>query len=322
MTYDSAEEVGHRKQTDDEKLQAEQIRTLVFDLIRRGQSQRELANEIGMPQSVLSKWLQVTWQTNWMRQLDRLALWQQHRLQGQTLAPNEPVWVETPTGRGIRDALAFAQLEPTISMVYGASGVGKTTAIQRYASEGRNVWTVTVSPTKTALEAALRAVAEAVGLRGLVGGADQLSRDITARLYGSRGLLIVDEAQSLSDLALEELRSIHDACGVGICLSGNEKTYTRMTGGHRAVAFAQLGSRLGLRLQLLAVQREDVDALVDAWAIKGHEERQFLRVIGEGEGLHILTKVLRNASRTADAAGTQVGIQQIRAASRGVGLRL
>ena len=308
----------------DQQMEAEQIRTLMRDLMRRGQTQRELANEVGMPQSALSQWLQGKWQSMWPQQLYKLSIWQEHRLEGQKLAPNEPVWVDTKTGQEIRNALAFAQLEPSISIVYGAAGIGKTTAIRRYQSEGRNVWSVTGSPTKRALEPALRAVADALGLRGLDGGADQLSRDIAGRMYGSRGLLIFDEAQNLFEPALEELRSIHDVCGVGMCLAGNEQVYSNLTGGgHKSAAFAQLFSRVGLRLHLPAPTREDVDAVIDAWGVKGHQELQFLRTIGEAEGgLRLLNQVLRGASREAEASGAAVTIDLLRAASRGVGARL
>lgn len=318
------DEAPERGPNDDELMEAEQIRTLMRDLLRRGHTQRQLANEVGTPQSVLSQWLQGKWQAAWNTQHYKLRMWQQHRLEGQTLAPNEPVWVDTTTGQEIRNALTFAQLEPSISIVYGAAGVGKTTAIRRYQSEGRNVWSVTGSPTKRALEPALLAVAAALGLRGLNGGADQLSRDIAGRMYGSRGLLIFDEAQHLFEPALEELRSIHDACGVGVCLAGNEQVYSNLTGGgHRGAAFAQLFSRVGLRLHLPAPTREDVDAVIDAWGVKGHQELQFLRMLGEAEGgLRLLNQVLRSASREAEASGAAVTIDLLRAASRGVGARL
>ena len=72
---------------------------------------------------------------------------------------------------------------------------------------------------------------------------------IVQRLQGTKGLLILDEAQHLMLPALESLRSIHDATACGLVLMGNEAVYSRLSGRHSA-EFAQLYSRVGSVLKL------------------------------------------------------------------------
>src|SRR6267143_1374215 len=47
-------------------------------------------------------------------------------------------WVETPTTTEITEAIEFARTEPSISIVYGAPGIGKTMTAERYAAERRD----------------------------------------------------------------------------------------------------------------------------------------------------------------------------------------
>ncbi|MFM9673702.1 AAA family ATPase, partial [Streptomyces galilaeus] len=61
-------------------------------------------------------------------------------------------------------------------------------------------------------------------------------------------LLIIDEAQHLSEKAIEEIRSWNDKVGLGIALFGNVKVLRRIEGGGRDDAFAQLYSRLSMRM--------------------------------------------------------------------------
>ena len=81
------------------------------------------------------------------------------------------------------------------------------------------------------------------------GGGDVIFRMIVQRLQGTKGLLIIDEAQHLSLLALESLRSIHDATACGLVLMGNESVYANLSG-RRSAEFAHLFSRVGMVLKL------------------------------------------------------------------------
>ena len=161
--------------------------------------------------------------------------------------PAGPEWVETPSSKRVLAALGFAQREGDIVVVHGGTGVGKTAVARRYASLREDVWIAVMSPATNRLRPCLEQVAEACGLPGLWGGAYRIEAELSGRLRGTRGLLVIDEAQHLGHPQLEALRGLHDATGCGLALLGNDRFGRRISS---APEFAALASRVGGRVHL------------------------------------------------------------------------
>ena len=147
-------------------------------------------------------------------------------------------------------------------------------------------------------------------------GGDVVFRMIVQRLQGTKGLLILDEAQHLMLPALESLRSIYDATECGLVLMGNEAVYSRLSG-RRSAEFAYLFSRVGMVLKLenplprtlrhwLGIGRErktlprDTTVLAEQWGAKKN--------LREGD------KTLRLASMVAKGACQPLDFQHIKTA--------
>lgn len=220
--------------------------------------------------------------------------------------PAAPEWVETTSARSVLGALRFAQMAEAVCVVYGGAGVGKTTTIRRYRSQSPNVWVVTATPACASTGALLKRIAQALGMR-TTGTVDALESAIIERVRETRGLLVIDEAQHLTHRALDGVRSIHDAAGVGLALVGNEVVYAQLTGGSRAIGFAQLFSRVAKRVRLAKAKDADVLAILDAWGIGGKEARQFCLGIGRRPGaLRGLSQTLRLSTMFAFSQGKQL----------------
>jgi hypothetical protein len=218
--------------------------------------------------------------------------------------PTAPEWVETPTARAVLSALSFAQMAEAVSVVYGGAGVGKTTTIRRYRQQAPNVWVVTATPAVSAPGPILTRIAQTLGIR-TTGAVHVIEANIIERVRETRGLLVIDEAQHLTHRALDAVRSIHDAAGIGLALVGNEIVYSQLTGGSRSVGFAQLFSRVAKRVRLSRAKDTDVTALLQAWGITDKEARQLCLGIGRRPGaLRGLSQTLRLASMFAAASGT------------------
>lgn len=229
----------------------------------------------------------------------------------------EDDYLETPTSERITTALAYAKANGDMVAVYGSPGVGKTTAIRYFARMYPHVWVATITPACAAVVPALEEVSEAVGLREASAGARRLTRAIQARVRDVGGCIVIDEAQHLSTSAVEELRAIHDATGVGLALVGNELSYTRLTGGHSA-RFAQIYSRLGLRMHVAAPGPRDVRVIADRWRVRDGRVLELLERIGSKPGgLRSVTKVLRIASVGGANAPT---FERVRAAVVNLGV--
>lgn len=209
-------------------------------------------------------------------------------------------WIETPTAARIVAALAFAQTTVDVVLIYGAGGTGKTCSARHYAARMPNVWHAVMSPATPGVVPAMDEICAALGIPKK-NGAAALHRAIVKHLAGTEGLLIVDEAHHLQPAALDQLRSIHDAAGVGLALVGSRDVYARLVGGDSAASLDRLRSRIGRRLQLAEPAPEDTDAVAEAWGIGAESARKLLAEVGARPGgLRGVVKVLRLAALHAE----------------------
>lgn len=219
-------------------------------------------------------------------------------------------FVETRSAEAICSALAYAKANGDMVCIFGAPGVGKTESIAHFSSSYDHVWVATMTPAISTVVPALEEIAEACGLREPSGGARRIARAIRSKVAHLPGVLIIDEAQHLKTAALEEIRSLHDATGIGIALVGNEAVYSRITGGGRQSTFAQLFSRLGMRVPLGPPDARDVAAIAAQHGIKERSVLEVLESAGKQPGgLRIVRKIAASmvaskAKMTADAAHT------------------
>ena len=263
-------------------------------------SQTRVEKESGISQATLNLLLSGSYPANPAKTGAKLEKWlTSHRAKSEsahTMPPAKP-WTSTPTSERIMAAIAYAQMAGDITVVYGAAGLGKTATAREYARRMPNVWIVTATTATTnSVSMALESVLLALGVRELPQGAARMEREAVKRMADSGGLLIIDEAQNLCLSALEEIRSLHDATGVGIALLGNEVIYARMTGGSRAAYLDRLFSRIGKRVKLVRALADDIEAIAAAYAVRDASALRVLNEIGARPGgLRSVVKTIRLA---------------------------
>lgn len=278
-------------------------------MAERKMAMTDVSRQVGIPYGTFSSFMGGTYKGR------NAALAEQtlHWLNGleaadrtRALAPRAPAFVPTPTAEAILATLEHAQYMPELVVVTGAPGVGKTSSARWYAARNPNVWLITAEPTMSSPRALLDELAEAIGVTARGVSSQQLSRSLGRRMAGSQGLILIDEAQHLTSQTLDQLRMFHDQAGIGIGLLGNEAVYARLEGGTRAAQYAQLFSRVGMRLARPRALKGDVEKLLDAWEIAGKAERDVLLAIAKKPGaLRNLTKVVRMAHMLAGADGAE-----------------
>jgi DNA transposition AAA+ family ATPase len=276
-------------------------------MLAAGVAPRRIAIEAGVRADKLRTWLDgedagdttESRIVTWLEELDQ---------------PDEgaQAWVETPTSAKIVNAFEFARNTPSITVVYGGAGVGKSHTAKRYAAQNcpeymghgssctvRGAFYVTVTRSSRSLTGVLGRIADAVGCGTYFSRNDMIEAHILERL-GPGDLLIIDEAQHLGLDALDGIRAFHDEAGIGIAYLGNQRFYSVVAKKNLAADFAQLHSRIGMRLHVPNPEDGDVDAVLEAWGVRGRQERAFGQAVASRPGgLRVLVHVLRQAAFVA-----------------------
>lgn len=287
------------------------INTLIADEVF---TQTTIAKEVGLSEATLSAFRRGEYKGNNARITRTLLSWYEN-WQRQQLLPEPPQFVVTQTVRDLRLLFQSVRLLGCINVIIGVPGVGKTATARDYCSEP-NTWMITLPPAHSSVTECLLELADALGLYDIPRNKGALSRAIRRKLTGTKGLVIVDEADHLAIDGLEQLRAIQDATGVGMVLIGNPQGLSRAS---RHNDLVRLFSRIAHARQLRKAKKADVQAIATAWGIAGENELAVMQAIAEKPGaLRVLTHTLNQAWITASGEGSGITERHIKAAFKEV----
>jgi len=261
------------------------------------ESQVTLAKKVGISDAVLNQWIQNKYVGSIPKTEEKIQKYLESRVKRSSIAAAISVggFIETHTSQRVIETLGFAQAANDFAVICGGAGMGKTTSARWYATENSNVWLVTITPACATKRPCLSEICAGVGIAES-GIDNRMMSGLKKKLAGTNGLLILDEAQHLNMVALETIRSLHDATEIGVALMGNQSIYARLTGGKRQAEFAQLFSRIGKRTILKAPTKRDVEAICEAFGIDDKETIDLARAIADKPGaLRSVVKTIRYA---------------------------
>lgn len=231
--------------------------------------------------------------------------------------PRPGEYVETETARDITRSLSLALSTRGATMIAGRSGVGKSTAVDRFCAElparqGLHALRITItsgmgSPWWVATEM-LKPWGKGPQHGGGIEGAFEFLCECLTPRPGSAesnfSLIVVDEAQYLNHKgrraqrpgeAFEWLRGLSEAAGVALAFVGD----LALVDGVRL--FPQLESRLRRPVVAKAATAGDVAALASAYGVTGDLEVQALANVARRAG------ALRNVAGVLDMARVFAG---------------
>lgn len=267
-----------------------------------GASWPMLAQQTGIPNGTISQFGPGTYKGNNDEIARKIYRYRQHlaaQAEIDAEAPAIPGYVDTPTSHRILSLLKWAHRGRIVVAAMGP-GTSKTFTARHYQASVTNVWMVTMTPSTASMNNMQIELLAVMGERDAHGSSQTLSRRIKERINNSGGLILIDEAQHLSEKALEEIRSWYDATGTGIALIGNEMVIGRLEGGARKAAYAQLFSRVGMRhIQNLPLA-EDARVIAGAWGVEDAKQIAFItqKAMMPG-GLRGITMMLELATMIA-----------------------
>lgn len=228
--------------------------------------------------------------------------------------PVVPSYYETETSRQLVDLLSMAQ-RGRIVVAALSPGMSKTMTARHYQACNVNTFLVTCSPALASIVALQHEIMAKLGNPSLQGLPHTISRAIRRRFADlGNPLLIVDEAQHLTERSFDELRSWHDdpEVSLGIALLGNAGLYQKLGANDRGIDRAQLFSRIGNHLVRVKPLRDDVEALLDAWGIKNPQVEALVHQIAQTPGaLRQASFVLEMATMLARAENSELALNHV-----------
>lgn len=309
-----SDDVTGRKYSEEEQAS---LRARLLDIKDRERlTWQDIAGEAGAKAGTLTPWAGGTYQADGSGIAERVDRWLSSREKRATIRAAAPDlgFVMTPSAADFMSLLARAQHLPDISLLTGAPGLGKTQAVCEYKRRNPNVFKITAEPALNSVPALLGALAHELRVTEM-GRQDRIARMIRQRLLGTRALIIVDEVQHLSTEMLDQLRVFHDQSNIGIALVGNQAVIGKLEGGRRSSEYAQLYSRVGMRLHRRDARKADVEALLDAWSVEEPDVRKALRAVAmQGGALRTCHKTFLLAQMVATHEGRAITAKDVQLA--------
>lgn len=297
----------------------EQRNWLIDHRTATGFSWSELAKRTGIPQGTISQFgSEKGYRGDELKLAEQVYRYRQGLIAQAQVAVDAPVipgYFDTETSKQLTQLLHYARRGRMVAAATGA-GLGKTKTAEQFCSCYPNVFRVTMRPSTAGVNNMLQAVLKALGDKYPRGTPQSLSDrvcELTANMHDP--LLIFDEAQHMSQASFEEIRSMHDIVGMGVALFGNISVMQRIEGGGRDDAFAQIYSRLSLKMVRPLPLHADAVALAEAWNV--HEEAMtgFLtKIVMVPGGLRGATFALELASMLASSENQPLGLDHLQSA--------
>jgi DNA transposition AAA+ family ATPase len=280
----------------------------------------EVARRIGMPDGTFSQWFSGQYAGRLDTQNEKVIQWLASLEEMAELAaaiPASPAFLKLKTSTEILETLAWTQMTADFVGITFGAGMGKTTACRHYRDTRPHVFLATVSPHTKTTHGMLNELAAELDVHVL--NPAKLVRAIGQRLRraGGNPLLIVDEAQNLTDDAINQLRHFSDNYNCGVALVGNGEIYgreaRRQTSG--GGSHAQVKSRFGKRLRGEKPRQEDLQTFIAAWGVTEPAMVKFLIGIGvKGGALRQIDKTMKLALMNALGADRSLSLADIEAA--------
>lgn len=298
------------------------MRQLLAEHIKNtGASQSRVGKELGVSKATVSLFLSGTYSGNnqeLARNVEQLLSMGAAR---KATAQAPDICLKVRNTIEVEHTAGIAHVEGDIALIYGPAGCSKSTSLRHYADNNHGVLYVEADATANTVRSILKLILGAMGEEGRGSTADLMQR-ILAKLKGTKKLLILDEAQHLSERSFDAIRAINDKAHVGIVYAGNPSILRRMFG-RQAEGYDQIYSRISNIVCLNNnFSKEDVSAIYDGFGFSQECLDYLYRISKRKGGLRLMVKQCRVAQNIALAMGEEFSVEHLdeAAAKMGIGV--
>ena len=220
-------------------------------------SQNKAAQALGYSSGVISAYKSRSYNGNVKALEEKIGAWLKR--EARRLSMIEVPTAETSAMEQVRRAITIAQDEADIAVVIGDAGTGKTTALRQYEKESHSALLVEVDPSFSKVTL-INEIARALGVEDK-GGMNAVVARVIEALKDRDAVLVIDEADYLSDSSLELVRRIiNDKAKTGVVLVGLprlEYKIRNLRNDHE-----QLASRIGVMVKLGKLKKGDAEKIL------------------------------------------------------------
>jgi len=227
---------------------------------QKGFNQSYVCRSTGISDSKLSQWLKGNYKGDNQKINEAVESFINREISKNSIFKNTIPVKETSIYLTVTETTRNCHYKSELGVIFGDAGLGKTTAIEKYAEENPDVIFIKANPSYTK-KYLMQEIHKKIGCEGF-GAIYTMLNDIISKLKNSGRLIIVDQAEYLQQSSLELLRTIHDEAKIGLLLVGMPKLYYNLKG--KKGDFRQLFTRIGYKIKLENLKPEDTELLANA----------------------------------------------------------
>ncbi len=283
-------------------------------LRQSGKSQSAASKAIGVSQTTLNQYMNDKYPGDVDGLEDQIELWLR-RETARAAKADLGEFQMTSVAKDVTTVLQFCHVEGDMGVIYGYPGIGKTEAVKHYHKLNQDTILFTADPSYSS-SAVVKELASLAEVQPK-GRKFDIIKKIIERLEGKDTMVMIDEAQFLRLDSFEILRRIHDATHCGIVFVG-QPILDRQMRGREEEFFAQIVSRIGIRVELEMPNPADVDLLCDAAMVQDKGARAYLKKVLEKRGASLRTvhKLMKLGLRVAMQKGESLNEDILRESSQ------
>ncbi len=274
-------------------------------------SDSKAAKAMDLSAASLSQWFSGTYKGNNDAINEKVVNYLETELESESGSHRQAGFLMTGPAQIVFSVARKCHLNAKMGMIYGNSGLGKTTAAQEYAARHRDVIYLLANKSFTP-KVLFRKLHTKLGFDGK-GYVNEMLDDITAKLSGTKRFLIIDQAEYLNLNALHLLRTVFDEARVGILLIGLEELFFNVRG--QRGELAQIFTRITIPMRLSKWSAKDVESYVKATIPEAASLSDEFAKLCDGNG-YVLNNLIFNAREYAQVLDGHITAAIIKEAAK------
>lgn len=282
-------------------------------------SQSRVAKELGVSKATLSLFLSGSYTGNNEELAKSAEQFMNMGAARQATAKAPEICLAVGNTVEIEEKARIAHVQNTIVLIYGPAGCGKTTALEHYAQSNNGVIYAQADVITNSPRCVLKLILSALGEEAKGSSADMM-RFVLGKLTDTNRLLIIDEAQHLTEKSFDALRAINDKAHIGIVYAGNPSILKRMYG-RQEEEYDQVYSRTIYRCRLSNFYSlEDIENIYSGYGISRECLKYLYQISRRKGGLRLMVNQCRIAQNIALATNEEFSVEHLEEAAAKMGI--